>query len=454
MGMAPLPSFAAGPTAQWDLYQNKEPGFAIKYPRDWQPRENEAVLYLKSQLPRVGDVCFGDLTQKDLPCKVELYVTHQGERLKKDSVDSSSTFLGFPRLEMPEPPDSPRTQDGLPTTRVDVTTPEGRYLSHVFFKKDDWVYLFVMRDFNRDDLDYLVFRSMISSFVFLEPDTEKKGLPVVSKGFEHFLKMTPEELESVHVKMTYLGPQTEPILTVVLSPAPQKFDIRKFSGYRRLGLSYINDDLTPEILKVTPGQLQAVISAISSYPTIAAERVVDVPYLSVSFLYSGPEEKFFETILNHQSASEFFILLRGALATNREALEILQSWGCALALLPPVAAREVTDQVEVIPGGVRFNSNSGFFEQTVTLKNISYEPLPGPISLIIDFDGSTRLRNGNGTTCSISPQGIDYIDCPLPSGPYGSFFPKEELEVILRFETEEGEPIHYSTKVVGTFGER
>jgi hypothetical protein len=290
--------------------------------------------------------------------------------------------------------------------------------------------------------------------VFLESGTKKKGPRLVSKGFKDFLKMTPEELKSTQVKLTFLGPQTEPIMTVVLNPAGQEFDINKFSGYRRVGLSYANDDLTLQILKVTPDQLKAVISSISSYPAILAERMVDMPYLSVSFLYSGPEERFFETVLDHHSASEFFILLRGALETNPESMKFLQSWGCSLDFLPPVSAREITDKIEVTPGGVRFNPSSAFFEQTVTLKNISHEPLPGPISLIVDFNGSTRLHNGDGTTCLIPPVGRDYIDLPLPSGPYGSFFPEEKLEVTLQFEPEEGGPIRYSTKVVGTSGER
>ncbi len=454
MGFKTNPSLAASLTAKWNLYHNKKLGFALKYPQDWQPVEveEEGLSLSAGQLPSALRVCFADLAQKDLRCKAELYVTSQMDDFKNPEATS---FLGFSRLQTQKAPDTPRTQDRIETTRVDLTSPTGAYLSCVFFKKDPWVYLFVMPDFHVNDLDYPIFRSLVSSLVFPKSDDQRKNSPKISQDFKDFFEMPLKELENVQVKLTYLGPQQESIPSILLAASAEILDMEKFSSFQRSGLSYANDHLNPQSLLVAPEKLKALISNLSSTPEIVGERVIDLPYVSVSFLKSdSTEDKFFEAILDQLTASKLFVLLRRALPADQEARNLLQSWGCGLGLLPAAPASEVTNKVKITRSGIRLNPDTGYFEQTVTLKNTSYEPLPGPISLVVNFKRSLRLHNADGTTCLVTPAGREFIDIPLPSGRYGSFFPDEELEVTLQFEAGQGDPIDYSTQVVSASGER
>jgi len=139
-------------------------------------------------------------------------------------------------------------------------------------------------------------------------------------------------------------------------------------------------------------------------------------------------------------------------SANYEAMNALQSFGCALALLPKaIPAKDVTNAVAVTRGGLRFNYQEHRFESTVTLKNISNQPIRAPISLVVDLLGNTSLTNAHGHTCVTQPAGREFITIPIPTD---QFKPAQVLETILVFEGYEGEGIEFTTKVLATPGER
>jgi hypothetical protein len=179
----------------------------------------------------------------------------------------------------------------------------------------------------------------------------------------------------------------------------------------------------------------------------------------------GPQQKTFLGSVSRQKAGEFLILMRNALradpkdigimngAANYEAMNLLQSFACGVGLLPQIIpAKDVTNAVAVTRGGLRFDYQERRFESTVTLKNISSEPIRAPISLVVDLSSSNvSVANAHAHTCVTQPAGRAFLTLPLPTD---VFNPGQLLETVLVFTGTEGEDIEFTTKVLATPGER
>lgn len=449
LGVFPKAAFSVEDTAKWESYHNRELGFTVQHPKDWAAWDKKPMVYPTTVLPFEAQVCFAPVGGKEKVCQVELFVTQDGEKFKTDS----EMFLGYPIFERAKESETPQTKDGTPTKRIDIAFREGEYAANIYFEKDKRYYLFVMKDFIKDQYDYLTFLSMISTFAF---DSETSQ-PVVSARFKDFQDLKESDLSDVVVKLTFLGPTDKSVLTILLSAAPSDtLNIKRFENYRREGIFYGNDELSFTAMIATERQMKELVDAMSAHPALLTDRPAAKSYLSVSFLKEDTDgPKYFETVMDEKASEEFFVMLRNALkGDNRENSRQLQTWGCRTGLLPPFPAEDVSSRVEVLKSGTRFNATTMDFEQTVTLKNTSKKPIPGPVSLVLSFDGTSHLSDSDGTTCLVAPAGRSYVNVPLPSGRYGNFFPGEVLEIVLPFKVGEGETVSYSTQVLATSGER
>ncbi len=436
---------------KWDTYQNQTGGFSIQSPLDWEPLVNQATTYKQGEFRSRTDVCFASRLRQGMSCKVEIYVTNQLDRFLKLKEDS---FLGFERLTTDEEPYSPAIKDGTATSRLDVITRSGTFVSNIFVEKDGFVYLFVMRNFNQDELDYATFLSMIKTFMFL--DDPLRDVADLSPTFQRLVSMRPDQLQFAQIKLTYLGEQDKMIRTTIFTTPDNSADANKFFPYRRSGIFYGNDNIPVRSLAVSTQQIKSLLTELESFPYLVSQNAFDPPYLSFSILNEGDDtDQFLETILNRRQTKDLFVLLRKTFEENKDAGKFFQGWGCALDLLGTKLALDVSEKIEVKPwGGVRFNQTTGLFEQTVTLKNISSERIPGPISLLVDFVNHVKLSNADGLTCRLTPNGLNFLNVPLPSGRLGFFNPDELLEVVLQFDAIEDGPVQFTTKVFATDGER
>ena len=265
--------------------------------------------------------------------------------------------------------------------------------------------------------------------------------------------MSLEELKDLQVKITYVGPQDEPISTLIFATEEIYMDPKVFRPYHSAGIHYGNDDIAKEQIIVTPEELKAIIG---TFKHVASRAIRGLPpsFISIS-LYNkvGEKEYIFEDILGFDESKEFFIYFRGALSENRDAQRTLQWWGCALGLLPPgIPAKDVTQQIQVETSGVIWNAKTQHYECTATLVNNSSEFFYSPISLVVD-SYPWRLARYDGTTCETKPVGFFYIHIKTPSG---GLAPHEKVSVPLEFEgpVGDGEPIKLTTKVLVGSGER
>ncbi len=416
--------------------------------------ENRAQIYKKPTVDILTNVCFAPIIRDKLTCKAELYVTSR----VSDLADwRGGNFLGYDKADLHLDQPSPVLQDQTKTTRIDVTAND-QYLSHIFFEADHVGYLFVMRDYDKDDYDYQTFLNLVSSFVLFDMNVADPD-GIQTQPFSDFLNLTQDQLRNLHIKLTYLGPQDKPISTRIVS-ADNAVDVKEFMQYRRYGLSYQNDDLAIQMLSATPAQLHGILEELNSIKDLMTDKVARVPFLSVAFLSRDPEgvedDKFFEAILSQAQAEQFYSALAKIFEAKQaqEMKSFFRTWGCSLDILPTSVPEDVTNKVEIVQSGVRLNKTTGLFEQTLTLKNKSDAALIAPIALVLDFEGHTRLTQSNDVTCQVKPAGKEILEIPLPSGEQGSFFPQEELEITLQFLTQDGEPIRYKTKVLSGPGER
>jgi hypothetical protein len=275
-------------------------------------------------------------------------------------------------------------------------------------------------------------------------------------------QLSSDDLSTAIVRIDYLGVQDEalpPVVFTIKGPAVYWKRLRAVPG-GEIGGS--QDRYTKLSFTVTVEDMKQFIESIK---TIVIPKRETKAWLSLGVIAgTGREEKTFLGSISREKAGEFFIRIRNALradpkdisimngAANYEAMNVLQSFGCALGLLPQVIpAKDVTNAVAVTRGGLRFNYQEHRFESTVTLRNMSSAAIRAPISLVVVLSSNISLANAHARTCITTPAGREFITIPIPAE---LFEPGQILETILVFAGPAGEDIQFTTKVLATPGER
>lgn len=285
---------------------------------------------------------------------------------------------------------------------------------------------------------------------------------------DRLLSLSGQELETGQVKLTYLGPQTEPIPTLVLTVHDHAVNWEAFGPWQRP--EHRNDEIyqryegTKPSLTVSAEELRAVVQNLKGVLEKPAKRL-EAPWLSMTVVARAQGRlKGFEAQLDHFLAGELFILMRGSLRAdpkdvtlmegqaNLDAMRTLQWWGCGLGLLPTsIPARDVSEQVQVNVSGLRWKTATKQFMSMVTLTNVSGKPIPGPISLVLYPGVNVSMANATGTTCVTTPSGREFLNVPMPGL---ALEPQQTLETVLEFDHEEGAGLSFTTKVLAGVGER
>ena len=112
--------------------------------------------------------------------------------------------------------------------------------------------------------------------------------------------------------------------------------------------------------------------------------------------------------------------------------------------------RDATKQLHIIGGAITLvPGTTSFYQQIVTLTNISSGPIFGPISLVLDsLGGGVSLINATGTTSQHAPTGNPYLDIvPLKD----VLNVGQSVTVLLTFTSSSSAAIAYQARVlVGT----
>jgi hypothetical protein len=266
----------------------------------------------------------------------------------------------------------------------------------------------------------------------------------------------------VHIE--YLGPRNGKLGPIIFTVDGHTID---WNGLRAAGLRAADSDENVHRgragFRVSVNDLTAFLRSIGG--VLQSIDPGDEPWLQLAVV-CGTRGKYKSIVrsIPRDRANDFFILMRGALRAdpkdisimngraNLEAMRTLQSFGCALGLLPEVIpARDVSDAVAVSRSGLRLNDNTHRFECTVTMTNRSASPIKGPISLVLELSMNVSLANENGRTCVIIPVGREFVTFPMPQR---LLRPGQSLEKVLEFQGGEDTGIDFTTKVLAGAGER
>jgi hypothetical protein len=118
--------------------------------------------------------------------------------------------------------------------------------------------------------------------------------------------------------------------------------------------------------------------------------------------------------------------------------------GIYVASLP--CAGSVTSDVSITLGQLAYDSSTGTWAQTTTLKNIGTEPITAPVSLVLEgLSSGASLTNPKGATVCFAPAGSPYIDFNLPSNKLGV---GKSAEVTLKFKAPATAVITFTSEVV------
>jgi hypothetical protein len=279
---------------------------------------------------------------------------------------------------------------------------------------------------------------------------------------ESFLSLSKEQLETVALRLEYLGPSSGLLPTVVITVEGHSVNL---DAFRSLPGGKYEVQSKPAFTVASQEMKNFLGGSISSLIKEPSEKSA-APWLGLTVVAgsNAPFTRFLHTF-DMRQANDLFVYMRAAFRAdpkdiaiinggiNGGAMARLQSFGCATGLVSnTMPAKDVTSQFIVTHGGLRFNYQEHRFESVVTLTNISPRPVRGPISLVVDMSpGSVQLANAHGHTCIMTPVGRAFITLPMPQA---SLNAGQVLETLIWFTDSAGEDITFSTKVVAGAGDR
>ncbi len=81
--------------------------------------------------------------------------------------------------------------------------------------------------------------------------------------FSDFQGLSPTQLTTLQVKLTFTGPQEKPIQTVAFTSTGNTLDLSKFVPFQRPGIPYGNDEGNVRSFKVSVAELQSMIQGVA-----------------------------------------------------------------------------------------------------------------------------------------------------------------------------------------------
>jgi len=255
--------------------------------------------------------------------------------------------------------------------------------------------------------------------------------PALAQSFapySDFQSMTPAQLQTLQVKITWLGFQTRSVVSRAFTSPTNTLNVSQFGPYERPGFSYANDDGLIDGFTATVQELDALLDSVATLPGVTDGGVDAAGLLSFALFNSAGGNRGFESILATPNATQLFGRMLGALAGNSTASRALRGMACAQEYLPATTPLEVTGAVGFRLSGLRLVRSNGEFVGTVQVTNMTGSALAGPLTLVVTNPENAQLTAEDGTTCRIQPSGQPFV--LLSAGPLG---PGAMVQRTLRF---------------------
>lgn len=259
------------------------------------------------------------------------------------------------------------------------------------------------------------------------------GHTQVLSPYSDFEALSVADMDSVRVKLTYGGPQDQPVMTLALTGTTTEVPIGAFVPFRRSGFDYSNE--TVGVLKTGASRedLKAIITNVGTLPRVTDGGVDPGGRLSFALLSTtGGTTKVFESIVNDTTGGQLFSQMLAAVSGNQSGSRRLLSLGCAVSMLPTGVPASAEGQAVVHLTGLRQDRHvKGQFVGKVIVTNQSASTLASPLTLVvIRKSGNAVLIQEDGFTCNIEPRGASFVNLAVGAG----LGPNASVQRELRFD--------------------
>jgi hypothetical protein len=103
----------------------------------------------------------------------------------------------------------------------------------------------------------------------------------MAADLERLTRGTERDLQTLQVKLTYVGPQLKGRSSVVFTTFYHLLDMDWFRPLRRAGLSYANDDVDVWSFTVAPDEMTRVVATLARTEVVAAPRASALAHVSL-----------------------------------------------------------------------------------------------------------------------------------------------------------------------------
>jgi hypothetical protein len=137
---------------------------------------------------------------------------------------------------------------------------------------------------------------------------------------------TVTDLRPLQVKLTYVGPQTKPVPTVVFTTFYHIPVLDWFVGLRTPGLHYDNDDIALWNFTITPEEMSQVVKSMAKSDIVPENRESSVPFMSLMMAAQGSRigSVGFEAVVDRDQFRVLSDAIRNALdSTNQLARRVI-----------------------------------------------------------------------------------------------------------------------------------
>ncbi|MBM3149180.1 MAG: hypothetical protein FJ008_01990 [Chloroflexi bacterium] len=131
--------------------------------------------------------------------------------------------------------------------------------------------------------------------------------------FKEFQDFDLQQLQTLQVKLTYVGSQKKPIPTVAFTSHFNVLDMEKFRPFRRDGFDYGNDDIAVWTFTCSPEELQRITKSAGEIQVVRRGEVIG-EFLSFMMLNTTLRgDRVHEAILDAETSRLLLEKLRAAL---------------------------------------------------------------------------------------------------------------------------------------------
>jgi len=268
--------------------------------------------------------------------------------------------------------------------------------------------------------------------------------------YSYFEGLSAEHLSTLQVFMTPIQDRRLALPSLAMAPRGVEPNPAILGPFQREGLVYAQTGVTR--CSLSPAELTALIDTVATLPEVIDGGEDSVAVYSFALVdTAGGATNGFESTLNRSGALELASAGLRALRGNSKASETFSSIECGLRLGSDDPPGEVTGALGITLLGLRFDPATRRVSGSIRVVNLSRDPIPAPIVIVVATDPPTvTVAGADGNTCRVFYPGCPYLVLPVDP----ALTPGASLDVPVVFENPRQRSFQISTRAFTGFADR